>query len=65
MAQQTAVHELFLKWLHRDLTTEDFEQAKEMFQQQIVDAVTYGNRQEFYDATETIGKQYYTQTYGK
>jgi|694.fasta_scaffold14722_23 hypothetical protein len=29
MGQQTAVHELFLKWLHRDLTTEDFEQAEE------------------------------------
>ena len=32
--KQTAVHELFLKWLSRDLTIEDFEQAKEMEKEQ-------------------------------
>lgn len=27
--------------------------------QQIIDAVTHGNRSEFYDGSETIGEQYY------
>ena len=31
------------------------EQEKQM----IEEAVTYGNRQEVYDGTETIGEQYY------
>jgi len=31
--------------------------------QQIIDAVTHGNRMEFYDATETAGEQYYTSTF--
>ena len=39
MAQQTAVHELFLKWLRTDLTTEDFEQAKAMEKEQIEKAI--------------------------
>lgn len=29
----------------------------------ICNAVTYGNRQDFYDGTETIGEHYYTQTF--
>jgi hypothetical protein len=66
MAQQTAG-----EWLISQLyISEDSiwfkeirEQAKEMEKQQIIDAVIYGNRQEFYDGTETIGEQYYNETY--
>ncbi len=42
---------------------EALKQAKEMEKQQIIDAVTHGNRQEVYDATETIGQNYYNETY--
>ena len=31
--------------------------------QQIIHAVTHGNRMDFYDATETAGEQYYTSTF--
>lgn len=31
--------------------------------QQIIEAVTHGNRMEFYDASETGGEQYYTSTF--
>lgn len=31
--------------------------------QQIINAVTHGNRMEFYDASETAGEQYYTSTF--
>lgn len=31
--------------------------------QQIENAVTYGNRQETYDGTETLGGRYYNETY--
>lgn len=31
--------------------------------QRIIDAVNYGNRQEFYDATESIGETYYNNTF--
>jgi hypothetical protein len=41
------------------------EQAKEMEKQQIKDATIYGNRQEFYDGTEMIGKKYYQETFKK
>jgi len=41
----------------------DFDYAKYLERQQIVDAVTYGNRQEAYDGTETIGEKYYKETY--
>lgn len=40
-----------------------YQQAKEMEKQQIIDACTYGNRQEFYDAEETMGEQYYNETF--
>jgi hypothetical protein len=69
MAQQKTAVEWLIEELELDsnlyLIKDIVDKAKEMEKQQIVDAVTYGNRQEFYDATETIGKQYYTQTYGK
>jgi hypothetical protein len=52
-----------------DNCTPDFryhiKQAKEMERQQIIDAVIYGNIQEFYDATEEIGNDYYNQNYNK
>ncbi len=38
-------------------------QASVMFEEQIIDAFTDGNRQEVYDSTETLGSQYYTETY--
>lgn len=39
------------------------EEAKELHKKEIIEAVTYGNRQDFYDGTETIGEQYYTEKY--
>lgn len=48
---------LDLQWLNK------FEQAKEMEKQQIIHACTYGNRQEFYDAEETMGEQYFNETF--
>ena len=38
-------------------------QAKELERKQIVNAVTFGNRQEVYDATETLGEKYYKKTF--
>ena len=38
-------------------------QAKAMHKQETINAYTYGNRQEFYDGTETIAEQYYDQTF--
>ena len=31
--------------------------------EQIENAVTYGNRQDYYDATEKLGNHYYNQTF--
>jgi hypothetical protein len=59
MKQQTAVHELFLKWLSRDLTIEDFEQAKEMEKEQIENIFDDG-----YAMKYIHGEQYYKKTYG-
>jgi hypothetical protein len=42
-----------------------FEQAKEMEKSAIEKAVTFGNRQDCYDATETLGERYYNETYNK
>jgi hypothetical protein len=39
--------------------------AEQMFEEQIEQAVTHGNRQEVYDATETLGKKYFEQTFKK
>jgi undecaprenyl pyrophosphate synthase len=38
-------------------------EAKEKHRQEIVNAVTYGNRQEHYDATETIADKYYNENF--
>lgn len=35
------------------------------FEDAIKKAVTYGNRQEFYDGSETLGQDYYNQNYKK
>jgi hypothetical protein len=45
--------------------TAKVEQAKTMEKEQIKKAVTFGNRQECYDATETLGEQHYNETYNK
>ena len=37
--------------------------AKNSHKKEIIEAVTYGNRQEFYDGTEKIGEKYYTEKY--
>jgi hypothetical protein len=37
----------------------------EIEKKQIIDACVYGNRQGFYDGTETIGKKYYDETFNK
>jgi hypothetical protein len=42
---------------------EEFNQALQMGREQIEEAVLYGNRQEFYDGTESIGQQYYNETF--
>ena len=42
------------------------EKAKQLLPKEkevIYNAVAYGNRQDFYDGTETIAEQYYTQTF--
>lgn len=31
--------------------------------QNLMDAVTYGNRRDFYDGTETLGDQYFNENY--
>ena len=42
---------------------EEFNQALQMEREQIEEAVLYGNRQEFYDGTESSGQQYYNETF--
>jgi DNA-binding NtrC family response regulator len=67
MKKQTAVEWLVEQIMARKLYTKEmlkeFEEALEMEKEQIVDAVIYGNRQEFYDGTEMIAEQYYKETY--
>jgi hypothetical protein len=69
--EKTAIQQL-IDFLEPDLKMHDFlqlpayEKAKELLEtekQQITDALTHGNRMEFYDATETAGEQYYTSTF--
>lgn len=61
-----------IEWLfeqlpdHLRLSRNGFEilqYAKQLHKKEIIEAVTYGNRQEFYDGTETIGEKYYTEKY--
>ena len=67
--KQTAVEVLFEKlWeTPKDKLTwyAILKEAKKIDKQQIVDACIYGNRQDFYDGTEMIGKQYYNETFNK
>ena len=71
MTQQTAV-EFLINYMLENFHLTDytvmvvFEQAKQMEKEQIIDAVTYGNKLEFYDGTEIeIAEQYYNETYVK
>jgi len=63
---QTAVEWLIEQFWNNEgmLTSKKLEQAKKMEKEQILEAFTKGNRLDVYDATETIGKQYYNETYG-
>ena len=45
------------------LMVDAINKAKQMEKEQNIDAVIYGNRQEFYDGTEMIGETYYKETY--
>lgn len=71
MSNKSAMQEL-IDFLEPQLKMHEFsqlpayEKAKSLLEkqkQQIINAVTYGNRMEFYDATETAGEQYYTETF--
>ena len=67
MKQQTAVEWFFeqmpFEWSSSKSAFEALQQAKEMEKNAIEKAVTFGNRQYCYDATKTLGEQYYNQTY--
>lgn len=41
----------------------EIKEATQLHKKEIIEAVTYGNRQEFYDGTEKIGEKYYTEKY--
>jgi len=63
----TAVEWLFLM-LNNPNNDQEFankilEKAKEMEKSAIEKAVTFGNRQDCYDATETLGERYYIDTF--
>jgi hypothetical protein len=66
----TAVEWLFLQLYERFEMKGDglemdkvLEQAKAMEKSAIEKAVTFGNRQDCYDATETLGERYYIDTF--
>ena len=65
--QQTAVKRLQQIALTRDLNLADFEQAKEMEKEQIIEAFEIGIQSEFFHQTFNApckdGEQYYTETY--
>ena len=65
--QQTAVKWLQQIALTRDLNLADFEQAKEMEKEQIIEAFEIGIQSEFFHQTFNApckdGEQYYTETY--
>lgn len=68
---KTAIEQLieFLELKHGDILYQfpnllsNIDTFLETEKQQIIDAVTHGNRMEFYDASETAGEQYYDQTF--
>lgn len=61
--KQTAVEELYKIWLFRNLTMDDFEQAKAMEREQIEDAYDAAINLE-YSLDMCTSKEYYNQTYG-
>ena len=52
-----------LKWFIEQTKSKAIELRDTVEKEQINDAVIFGNRQECYDGTETIGETYYNQTY--
>jgi hypothetical protein len=63
MAQQTAVEWFYQRILANDIESV-YQQAKEMFQQQIESAYKMGDGVHD-EVADELSKQYYTQTYGK
>ena len=57
----TAVQELIDDLINGNVKPDGYYLEKE--KQQIIDAVTHGNRMEFYDGSETAGMQYFNETY--
>lgn len=60
---KTAIQEFIEDELRGETKPMAYYLEKEKYQ--IENAVTYGNRQEYYDATEELGTHYYKQTYLK
>ena len=62
--QQTAVEWLWEIAYNRELTVEDWKQAKEMEKQQIINAVDDQNNYDSWPSSiPTLGEQYYNKTY--
>ena len=62
--QQTAVEWLWEIAYNRELTVEDWKQAKEMEKERIIDAHYEGQCDETEGYPLEIAKQYYNETYG-
>jgi hypothetical protein len=63
--QQTAVELLWEIAYNRELTFEDWKQAKEKEKQQIINAVDDQNNYDSWPSSiPTLGEQYYNETYG-
>lgn len=66
MVQQTAVYQLFIKWVRRDLEEADFDQAEETEKEQIDNAYDAGLFDgSMDDVKDRMYKDYYNQTYNK
>jgi hypothetical protein len=62
--QQTPVEWLWEIAYNRELTVEDWKQAKEMEKQQIINAVDDQNNYDSWPSSiPTLGEQYYNETY--
>jgi hypothetical protein len=63
--QQTAVEWLWEIAYNRELTVEDWKQAKKRYKQQITNAVDDQNNYDSWPSSiPTLGEQYYNETYG-